>query len=180
MSSTTHRWSGRHGLTRLSATVALVTVLASCGGTLVPDTGSGTRAEPPVFGGVMLDVWGGGDPSPGSTTTMFVHRGDRAAELYWTTGGWCLARVHRWALESVYSGRAFDAVYTVQQRFPDCMAGDESSVRFRVFDVHRIGGATVYVGADDEMWTERTLCGSVWGPAGPCGFPGAAAAVPPW
>jgi hypothetical protein len=129
--------------------------------------------------GVQLDVWGGGEPAPGGTTSMFVHHGDRAAEVYWTTDGWCLARVYTWSLRHVLSDRAFDIHYEMDDQFTDCVMDGSDALDLRVFDVqHSANGATTYQGAYAETWTVRTKCSTTWNAAAPCGFNEAAAVVP--
>ncbi len=129
--------------------------------------------------GVQLDVWEGGAPSPGRTTTLFVHHGDRAAMLYWTTDGWCLARVYSWSVERAVSVSDFEVRYVPQQEFGDCvMAGDAVDV-LKVVDVaHTARGDSVLASWNAATWTVRTTCPGAWNGPTPCGFAGVAALVP--
>jgi hypothetical protein len=132
--------------------------------------------------GTQLDVWGGGVPSPGRATTMFVHRGDRAVELYWTTDGWCLARILRWTVEDVHSASSFAIRYVAVRQYPDCLmvSGAEEVLRVVDIDVDDAGRpALTGWWAANDTWTVRTTCSDRWNDPAPCGFTDAFALVPP-
>jgi hypothetical protein len=131
--------------------------------------------------GAQLDVFGGGRATPGATTTMFVHHGDRAAEAYWTTDGWCLSRVYTWSVENVVSATEFDVRYDVQQQYTDCVMDWGRQLVLHVTDVDHLVGQTSYVGAYTSPFqtaTVRTKCTSRWNTPSPCGFSEASAVLP--
>ena len=133
--------------------------------------------------GAQLDVWVGGEPAPGRTTTMFVHRGLRAAELYWTTDGWCLARTFAWRLEHVQSDVAFDVRYTVDGQDTRCLMDDGDTLVVRLFDIGRVDGRRTWAGANSTPatgWTQRTHCTPAWDDPAPCGFPVEAITAAAW
>ena len=175
---------------RSMATVALVGGVALSTGVFASTaTRGGTAASPSAVGveqavansleGVQVDVWDGGAPSPGRTTTMLVHHGDRALELYWTTQGWCVARDYAWRLDHVWSTNSFDVTYTVVQQDTDCMAADGDTVRYRVADGEVVDGRTTWTGMymATEQWSTRTSCTARWDDPSPCGFADAGALI---
>lgn len=130
--------------------------------------------------GVQVDVWDGGAPSPGRTTTMFVHRGDRALELYWTTDGWCVARAFTWRLEHVRARDSFDVLYSVIRQDTDCVMEEGDSVRYRVVAVDEAEGRTTWTGSyvrEGGQWSVRTACAARWDAPSPCGFADAGALI---
>jgi hypothetical protein len=131
--------------------------------------------------GVQLEVVGGGAAAPGGSTVLFVHHGGRAAEVYWTTDGWCLSRVYTWKVEHATSSTSFELAYDVDHQYTDCvMAGVDHQV-LAVSAAHHMLGQTSY----DGVYTSgsgdavvRTQCTSIWDYPSPCGFSAAAAMVP--
>jgi hypothetical protein len=186
-----HTTSGRRPRTlverlgRWLAALAMAGSAVSCG--LAPDDTASAEASAASllestiaaqFEGVQLDVWGGGQPSPGSTTTAFVHHGSRAAEMYWKTDGWCLARVYTWSVQHAVSEESFTVRYEVDEQFTDCVVDTSDVLELNVFDVqHDLHGAT-YFGAYPDTWTVRTQCTATWNSSSPCGFADVAALVP--
>lgn len=130
--------------------------------------------------GTQLDVWGGGPPTPGRATTMFVHRGDRAVELYWRTDGWCLARVLRWTVEDAHSASSFSIRYVAVRQYTDCLRDSGAAEVLRVVDVDGDTGRPTLTGwwAANDTWTVRTACSDRWDDPAPCGFTDAFALVP--
>lgn len=131
--------------------------------------------------GAQLDVWGGGTPSPGGSTSMFFHRGHRAAEVYWTTDGWCVARLFTWSVERATSVTRFEVRYVTDRMFDDCVAAGEDELVLEVHDAARASGGQTLFGSYPDVngtWTIRTACPTTG--AAPCAFPGAAAAAAPW
>ena len=131
--------------------------------------------------GVQLDVWEGGAASPGRTTTLFVHHGDRAAMLYWKTDGWCLARVYTWSIEDAVSASNFEVRYVPREVVEDCVMASTRADLLTVVDVEHLLGGTTYRASwsgSTVTTTVRTKCTSQWDAAAPCGFAEAAALVP--
>jgi hypothetical protein len=131
--------------------------------------------------GVQLEVVGGGAAAPGGSTMLFVHHGARAAEVYWTTDGWCLSRVYTWRVQHATSSTSFDVAYDVDQQYTDCvMAGERHSVLAVSAAHHLIGQASydgVYTSGSGDA-VVRTQCTPQWDYPSPCGFRAAAALVP--
>jgi hypothetical protein len=168
--------------------VVMSVALVSCGSG-ERDTAATTIPAEPALGaqissamqGAQLDVWGGGTPSPGGSTSMFFHRGHHAAEVYWTTNGWCVARLFTWSVERASSATRFDVRYVTDRTFDDCVAAGGDELVLEVYDEARAkGGWTLFGSYPDahHTWTTRTACPTTG--AAPCGFPGAAAAAAPW
>jgi hypothetical protein len=123
--------------------------------------------------GVQLEVWGGGRASAGRTTSMFFHHGDRAAQAYLTTDGWCLSRLYSWEVLSATSEQEFRLEYTVTEEFPDCVMpfGDELSFHVHSRSSEWLDGE--YVTPYDQ-YAQRTVCAAAWDDPIPCGFADAA------
>jgi hypothetical protein len=182
-------WTSR--LAKWLAAVAMAGALVSCGhgdgGTSVERSASTPPALESAIAtamqGSQLDVWGGGEPAPGGTTTMFVHRGHRAAEVYWTTDGWCVSRLFTWSVEHAVSATRFDVRYVANRKFADCVVASDDELVLEVFDESQTSGQRVMFGAypsTDGTWTTRTTCSIRESAPAPCGFPAAAAAAAPW
>lgn len=173
MHSRTNRWA------RWMAWLVMAAAMVSCA------TAEAAAPSPEAgivrsMQGVQLDVWGGGAPAPGRTTTMFVHHGDRAAELYWTTDGWCLARVLRWTVEDAQSATSFTIRYVAVEQHTACLMDSGDVELLRVVEVHDGGGPVTMTGlwTTNDTWTVRTRCSEYWDAPAPCGFIEAFALVP--
>jgi hypothetical protein len=133
------------------------------------------------FEGAQLDVWGGGTPKPGSTTSMFFHHGTWAAEVYWTTDGWCLSRVYDWSVVDAVNEQRFSVEYRVVQEFPSCVNGFGHRLLLKVAGDGRAGDRSTFTAAyvaPFEQPTVRTICSTAWDDPSPCGFPAAAVMRP--
>ncbi len=127
--------------------------------------------------GVQLDVYGGGEPAPGGTTTMLVQHGHWAAELYWKTDGWCLSRVYQWAVSNALSESRFDVQYLVGRELDDCVMSWGTRMVLSVEHAGVVDGRVTWFGTyrlPAEQATVRTQCSSDWRDPAPCGFADAA------
>lgn len=170
-------------------TTALLFVAVSCGGRKAAEPSDSTPSSSfestiaASMQGAQLDVWGGGMPSPGGSTSMFFHRGDRAAEVYWTTNGWCVARLFTWSVERATSATRFDVRYVTHRSFDGCVAGTDHDLVLEVYDQSQSNGGRTLFGSYpdiDGTWTTRTACAVGPATVSPCGFPAAAAGAAPW
>lgn len=122
---------------------------------------SPTAAIAASLDGVHLDVLGGGDPSPGRTTTRVAHSGHTAVEDYWTTDGWCRSRTYDWQVTDVIDPQHFTIRYEVTWEDTSCMSHWGDEIGLVVTDVSSVDGHTVIEGRYDSVWDEptvRTVC----------------------
>lgn len=170
-------------------TTTLLFVAVSCGGRTDAEPSDSTPSSSfestiaASMQGAQLEVWGGGVPAPGGTTSMFVHRGNRAAEVYWTTNGWCVARLFTWSLEHVVSATRFDIRYVADRKFERCVQGAADDLVLQVYDESQSNGVSVQLGAYpalESTWVTRARCSVGASATAPCGFTAAAAAAAPW
>ena len=178
------------GVVRWLSAVAFAGVILSCGSPGVPGSAllgvphAPAESNDPALEsriaaemeGVQLEVWGGGEATPGRTTSMFFHHGDRAAQAYLTTDGWCLSRLYSWEVLSAVNDQEFRLEYTVTEEFPECVMpfGDELSFHVHSRSSEWLDGE--YVTPYDE-YAQRTVCAETWDDPIPCGFADAAALV---
>jgi hypothetical protein len=111
--------------------------------------------------GIHVDVLGGGDPSPGRTTTVVTHSGQTAVENYWTTDGWCRSRVYSWEVTDVVDATRFTIAYHVEWEDSSCMSHWGDDIALEVTSVRQVEGDTVIEGRYDSVWDEptvRTVC----------------------
>lgn len=190
MTAPSRRRRASIGLVRWLSAASFAGVLLSCGGSSVPGAamegvphGPAVSVDPALeariadeLQGVQLEVWGSGQPSPGRTTSMFFHVGDRAAQTYFTTDGWCLSRVYSWKVLGAEDEQTFRLQYTVEAEYPDCAMpfGDELSFHVHSRSSEWLDGE--YVTPFDHH-AQRTVCASEWDDPIPCGFADAAALV---
>lgn len=106
--------------------------------------------------GIHVDVLGGGDPSPGRTTTVLAHSGTTAVESYWTTDGWCRSRVYSWKVTDVVDATRFTIDYQVEWEDTSCMSHWGDDIRLDVTSVRQVEGDTVIEGRYDSVWDEPT------------------------
>lgn len=168
-------------LQRTLTAVALAATVASLASCTPRDAGAGEASVADIAAsleGVQLDVWNGGRPSPGGSTTLFVHHDQWAAELYWKTEGWCLAHEYSWTVDDAVSAREFRVVYQVEQEYTDCVMawGDTLSLSVTSRGSEWLDGRYT---VPFEQHTQRTVCSTAWDDPAPCGFVDAAALLPP-
>ncbi len=171
---------------RVVAWLGMLALLVSCGAaqaaaTTTPMDRSLDDIIAVRMEGVQLEVWGGGAPSPGRTTTLFAHHGDHAAMLYWNTDGWCLARVYSWSIEHVQSQSSFEVRYVTEQEFPDCLMHADGEAVLKVVAVDHLLGETRYTASwagAAANWAVRTQCTNQWDASSPCGFDDVAGLLP--
>lgn len=111
--------------------------------------------------GTHVDVLGGGDPSPGRTTTVLTHSGRTAVESYWTTDGWCRSRVYSWTVTDVVDAARFTIAYQVEWEDTSCMSHWGNDITLEVTSVRQVGADTVIEGRYGSVWDEptvRTVC----------------------
>ncbi len=174
--------------------LALVAGLVSCGGSersagpaegissaeVTSGADAASRLQRAIrdeWQGVQLDVYGGGDPAPGGTTTMLVQHGRWAAELYWKTDGWCLSRVYDWAVSHAVTESRFDVQYRVVQEHDDCVMGWGTRMVLAVDQAAVVDGRATWSGSyrlPAVQPTVRTQCSADWQDPAPCGFADAA------
>ena len=170
------RWAA--WLVMLGVMVSCATAEAAARSTDGPRSLEAVIAE--SMQGAQLDVWGGGSPSPGRTTTLFVHHGHAAAELYWTTDGWCLARELRWTIEDVHSATNFRVRYVATEQYPSCLMDTGRVEELQVVGTDDAAGLLrlTAVWRPGDTWTVRTRCSVRWDDPAPCGFTEVFALVP--
>ena len=178
------------GVVRWLSAAAFAGVILSCGASGPPGAalvgvphGPAVSIDPTLessiaaeMEGVQLEVWGSSEPSPGRTTSMFFHHGDRAVQTYFTTDGWCLSRVYSWKVLGAESDQTFRLQYTVEEEHPECAMpfGDELSFHVHSRSSEWLDGE--YVTPYDHH-AQRTVCATEWDDPIPCGFADAAALV---
>ncbi len=178
------------GVVRWLSAAAFAGVMLSCGTSGPPGAAlEGVPHRPAVsvdpaleasiaaeMEGVHLEVWGSSRPSPGRTTSMFFHHGDRAAQAYFTTDGWCLSRVYSWQVLGAENDQTFRLQYTVEEEYPDCAMPFGGELSFHVHSRSSEWLDGEYVTPYDHA-AQRTVCAEEWDDPIPCGFADAAALV---
>ena len=126
--------------------------------------------------GAQLDVIGAA-AVPG-TTTMFLHHGTWAAEIYWESQDrWCLAKTFKLSITDAKSETSFGLRYDLVDTKSDCVdPGDPGGLLvFSVTASRQVDGRTTYDGSYTSPFpgplpATRTVCSAQWDVADPCGY----------